>query len=72
MYNDHRVTKAVIVCEFTYGYGLMPPQVCLDVRPQGESASVPEPPEQPCSGQDGFRHSLVLRVRYLSLSSPND
>ncbi len=63
MYNDHRVTEAVIVCEFRYGCGLIPPQVCQGVRPQGESASAPDPPEQPCSGQDGFRHSLVLRTR---------
>jgi len=63
MYNDHHVTEAVIVCEFTYGYGLLPPQVCLGVCPQGESAPAADPPEQSCSGQDGFRHSLVLRIR---------
>jgi hypothetical protein len=45
------------------GIGLLPPQVRLGVCPQGESASAPDPPEQPCSGQDGFRHSLVLRIR---------
>jgi hypothetical protein len=47
------------------GIGLTPPQVCLDVRPEEEFASAPDPPEQPCSGQDGIRHSLVLRIRYL-------
>ncbi len=65
MYIDHGVIEAVMVCEFTFGFGLLPPQDRLGVRLQGESAFAPDPPEQPCSGQDGFRHSLVLCARYL-------